>query len=114
MSNFAETLKRIRVSKGMTQEEFADFLGTSKQNISRYEKGEVSPKISTASDMANKLGITLAQLNGDDSSEKKYAPLENVNAEREELIRLFSLLPSDVQHQVLDLVRTLSKAHGGS
>ena len=113
MSNFAETLRNIRVSKGMTQEEFAAFLGTSKQNISRYEKGEVSPKISTAAEMADKLGITLAQLNGDNSSDNKNAPLDSVNAEREELNRLFALLPLDVQHQVLDLVRTLSKAHGG-
>ena len=64
MSDFPTTLKRIRLSKGMTLEEFAALLGTSKQNISRYENGEVSPKISTAAAMADKLGISLAELNG--------------------------------------------------
>lgn len=66
MSDFANTLKRIRFERGMTQEELAQFLGTSKQNISRYENGEVSPKISTAAKMAERLGISIAQLNGDE------------------------------------------------
>lgn len=49
----------------MTQEEFASFLGTTKQNISRYESGAVSPKITTAQAMADKLGLTLSELNGE-------------------------------------------------
>lgn len=65
MANFASTLKKIRLERGMSLEEFAAFLGTSKQNISRYENGDVTPKISTAAMMAEKLGITLSQLNGD-------------------------------------------------
>ncbi|MBO7670744.1 MAG: helix-turn-helix domain-containing protein [Oscillospiraceae bacterium] len=48
----------------MTQDEFAKLLGTSKQNISRYENGEVSPKISTAAQIAEKLGLSLSDLNG--------------------------------------------------
>ena len=65
MSGFSETLRRIRMSKSMSQEELADFLGTSKQNISRYESGEVSPKISTAAQIARKLGVSLSYLNGE-------------------------------------------------
>ena len=64
MSQFSENLRRIRFERHMTQEEFAQLLGTSKQNISRYESGAVSPKISTAQAIADKLGVTLAELNG--------------------------------------------------
>ena len=64
MSRFSENLRRIRFERHMTQEEFADLLGTTKQNISRYESGAVSPKISTAEVMAEKLGMTLSELNG--------------------------------------------------
>ena len=64
MSRFSENLRRIRFERHMTQEEFADLLGTKKQNISRYESGAVSPKISTAEVMAEKLGMTLSELNG--------------------------------------------------
>lgn len=66
MGNFAKSLRRIRFEKRMTQEEFATFLGTTKQNISRYESGAVSPKITTAQMMANRLGVTLSELNGED------------------------------------------------
>lgn len=64
MSTFSETMRRIRFEKHMTQEEFADLLGTTKQNISRYESGAVSPKISTAAAIADKLGISLSELSG--------------------------------------------------
>lgn len=65
MSSFAETMRRLRFERHMTQEEFADLFGTTKQNISRYESGAVSPKISTAQAYADKLGITLSELNGE-------------------------------------------------
>lgn len=64
MSRFSENLRRIRFERHMTQEEFAQLLGTKKQNISRYESGQVSPKITTAQAIADKLGISLSELNG--------------------------------------------------
>ena len=74
MSDFSETIRRIRFERHMTQEEFAALLGTTKQNISRYESGAVSPKISTAQAIANKLGITLSELNGDTPSDTDDDP----------------------------------------
>lgn len=71
MSKFSENLRRIRFERHMTQDEFAQLLGTKKQNISRYESGAVSPKISTAQNIADKLGISLSALNGDDPSEAR-------------------------------------------
>lgn len=64
MSRFSENLRRIRFERHMTQEEFATLLSTTKQNISRYESGQVSPKITTAQAIADKLGISLSELNG--------------------------------------------------
>ena len=61
MSTFAETMRRLRFERHMTQEEFAELLGTTKQNISRYESGAVSPKIKTAQIIADKLGISLSE-----------------------------------------------------
>ena len=74
MSGFSRTLRRIRLERQMTQEEFARFLGTSKQNISRYENGEVSPKISTAAQIAGRLGLTLTELNGEELPAAPQAP----------------------------------------
>ena len=57
MSTFGEKLKAVRTEKGMTQEEFANLLGTSKQVISRYEKNQRTPKITAVHSYAKKLGI---------------------------------------------------------
>lgn len=72
MSRFSENLRRIRFERHMTQEEFAQLLGTTKQNISRYESGQVSPKITTAQTIADKLGISLSELNGSDDFAKMF------------------------------------------
>lgn len=112
MSDFPTTIKQIRLSKGMTQEEFAAFLGTSKQNISRYESGEVSPKITTAAKIAEKLGITLAQLNGDNGVAPANADIEN--AGRERVSHLFMSLSAESQEKLLDYALLLLKAEKSS
>lgn len=64
MSEFGNVLKLFRKRCGISQEKLADLLGTTKQVISRYERGERSPKISVAKKYAEILGMTLEQLNG--------------------------------------------------
>lgn len=61
---FAETLKKMRKERGLSQEELAERLGTSKQVISRYESGQRIPKISMAYQLAKVLGVSLEELNG--------------------------------------------------
>ena len=60
-NEFGKTLKQIRESCNMSQDEFANFLGTSKQVISRYETSQRVPKITTVSEYAQKLDIPLEQ-----------------------------------------------------
>ena len=67
MSTFGEKLKAVRTEKGMTQEEFANLLGTSKQVISRYEKNQRTPKITAVHSYAKKLGIDPVYLIDDDA-----------------------------------------------
>ena len=90
MTRFSENLRRIRFERHMTQEEFADLLGTTKQNISRYESGAVSPKISTAEVMAEKLGMTLSELNGSgespDNLPSNVRPISKLHHQRVPLI----------------------------
>lgn len=105
MSDFASTIKRIRLAKGMTQEEFAVFLGTSKQNISRYEAGEVSPKITTAASMADKLGITLSQLNG---SEEPTMRTQSVSVDEEALLTAFRACNAAGQQTILSVAMSVS------
>ena len=76
MSPFGENLRKIRIERGMSQEELAAFLGTSKQVISRYETAQRTPKVSTVAEYAEKLGVRIATLTGDpmDSIRAAYSP----------------------------------------
>lgn len=94
MSRFSENLRRIRFERHMTQEEFADLLGTKKQNISRYESGQVSPKITTAQAIADKLGISLSELNGTDDFVKLFHNNEGTSTP---LTKALEVLPSNVR-----------------
>lgn len=54
---FGEKLKAYRKAKGISQEELAAILGTSKQVISRYEKNQRTPKIDIAQKYADILNF---------------------------------------------------------
>lgn len=67
MSNtFGENLKQIREKNKWTLEEMAEKLGSTKQVLSRYERGERTPKITMAAHFAEVLEIPLRDLVGTD------------------------------------------------
>ena len=67
---FGEKLKLLREERNMSLSEFADLLGTSKQVISRYERGENTPKITTVAHYAEVLRVTLAYLMNDNVTDR--------------------------------------------
>ena len=62
-NEFSKRLKQIRESRNMSQDEFANLLGTSKQVISRYETAQRTPKITTVYEYAEKLGVATHNCN---------------------------------------------------
>lgn len=62
MATFGEKIRLIREERNLTQEQLAEFLGTTKQVISRYEKNQRTPKITIAQEYADKLGVDLVYL----------------------------------------------------
>lgn len=80
---FGYKLKKIRMEKDMSQQDFAVLLGTSKQVISRYENNQRMPKITTVHDYAQKLNLPLNDLledtdttpNDSTADKKKLPPL---------------------------------------
>ena len=61
--SFGDRLREIRKERNMSQDEFAQLLGTSKQVLSRYETGQRAPK------------ITLVQSLGDSAEEAAFNSL---------------------------------------
>ncbi len=63
---FGDILKQIRKQRGLSQDELAALLGTTKQVISRYETKQRVPRLSVVSDFAKKLGLPLSSLTGEE------------------------------------------------
>lgn len=61
-SSFGTKLKAYRQAAHLTQEKFARLLGTTKQVLSRYERGERVPKIDVVQQFSARLGIPIDDL----------------------------------------------------
>ena len=68
-TTFGKRLRHIRKERGMTQEDFAKLLGTSKQILSRYEREDRSPRIEVVRKYAEALKVSADYLLGDDEAE---------------------------------------------
>lgn len=71
---FGDMLKAIRKERGLSQDELASRLGTTKQVISRYETKQRVPRLSVVADYAAKLGVPLALLSGQQTQSAQELP----------------------------------------
>lgn len=63
---FGDILKQLRKERGLSQDELAAILGTTKQVISRYETKQRVPRLSVVAEFARKLGLPLSSLSGEE------------------------------------------------
>lgn len=85
--NTGKVLKAIREKNDWTLEEMAKRLGTTKQALSRYERGERQPKLPVAARFAEILGITLEDLAGtNDTYHPDIISLSELQSHRIKLI----------------------------
>ena len=57
-------IKRIRLSRGLTQREMAERLSVSPQAVSKWERGKTYPDVTMLLPIADMLGVTLDELFG--------------------------------------------------
>jgi len=60
----AKNLKRLRLEKGLTQEDLAERVGVTGQAVSKWEREECYPDITLLPGLANCFGVTLDELVG--------------------------------------------------
>ena len=58
----AQNVKRIRLAKGLTQEQFSEISGFSQQYVSGLETGRRNPTIVTVYELAKALGVSHIEL----------------------------------------------------
>lgn len=61
MTKIGANLKKIRTTKGLSQQAFADLFELTRGNISSYEENRAEPRIETVIQIANYFGIPLNQ-----------------------------------------------------
>lgn len=111
---FNEKLTMLRQERGLNMTELAQLLGTSKQVIARYEKGENTPKITTVAHYAKVLGVSLQYLINEDCTDRngndatKNPPVIVTEGEKI-LLDLFRQVPEDKKQIVLEMVRLALK-----
>lgn len=70
--DFGAHIRQLRLEMGMSQVEFAEKLGLSKQILSLYEAGKRSPKIAQVKKLAEILKVTVDYLLGDSAEEAAF------------------------------------------
>ena len=71
-----QEIKRLRLSRKITQEEFAEKVGVTWSTVARWETGEVEPDVKYLPKFAEILGVSEEDLlnpNSDTEAPKKYA-----------------------------------------
>ncbi|MBP3656979.1 MAG: helix-turn-helix domain-containing protein [Clostridia bacterium] len=75
MMEFGDILKQLRKERGLSQDELAALLGTTKQVISRYETKQRVPKLSIVAEFARRLELPLSALTGDEELPEGAIPV---------------------------------------
>ncbi len=92
-------LAELRKRRGWTQVELAERAGCEQPTVSRAEKGSEAVTLRQLRQLADALGVTLADLFLDDR-----------DAAENTLVRAFRGLPPDRRQGWLDLARTLAQS----
>lgn len=104
---FASAVLSRRKELGLTQEELAKRVGTSKQMVSKYELGQRSPKVEMANAFATALETTLDELLDAEKLEQEEQKVED--PEIHIVSGMMEGMTKEQKQQVIDLIRILVK-----
>ncbi|MEH7239922.1 XRE family transcriptional regulator [Bacillus thuringiensis] len=102
---FGQRLKALRLEKGMTQQQLADFLDIEKSNISRFESGKQSPSSDNRIKMAKLFNVSVDYMLG--LSEHKSLDKEKsdkISKEAAALMEKINKLPPEKRILIENLI----------
>ena len=73
--SIGDRIRKTRVNKGLTQQQVADSIGVTYQNVSQYERGLRIPKNETLLKIADALGVSVYELIGFNGANTNDVPL---------------------------------------
>lgn len=100
---------RIRLRRkmqGLSQTALADAVGVTFQQVQKYERGANRVSASRLSQIAKKLGCSVAHLHGEEATVANGAELTSLSVSgAAELLELYAGLKPGLRRAILDLVR---------
>lgn len=108
MLQLYKNIKKLRIEKGLTQEELAHLVGyTDRSSIAKIERGDVDLSQSKIAQFADILGTTPSEIMGWEQTEKPTVGEDDGLSERErQLIQLVRRLSDKQVDGLLDLLRS--------
>lgn len=110
--SFSIVLKKLRKSKGLTQEELAKILCLSPSAIGLYEQGSRMPRNDTIIKIAEYFGVTIDFLLGFDDINEQTTPETTYDDFTYALYNETSELTPSEKNALLDMVKSFKKALG--
>ena len=96
MINIGDTIILLRKQKEWSQTELANKVGVSREIISKYEKGNVTPSVEVAKKIADAFEVSLDYLVGegqnssfDKKTVKRLQAIENLDGDTKEKVYFF-------------------------
>jgi transcriptional regulator with XRE-family HTH domain len=113
--NIGETIRAIRLRRGLSQGDIEKRTGLLRCYLSRLEHGHTVPSLGTLAKLATAMDVPLAQLFVDSSSAEKELPPPNESNTRFviEVQRHSSNLSQGDRKLVLDMVKKLAATASG-
>lgn len=104
-------LRRLRISKGISQQQLADMIGVTQQAINRYERHKTEPDIRTLILMADYFGTTVDYLIGHTPTAAGSDPSAGAELTQEEwaLVRGFRQLTKPEKDSILLVIKNYRK-----
>ena len=89
MKKYSEQIYKIRKAEGLSQEEFGNKIGVSRQMVSKWEIGESSPRTDKINKICTTFGITPAEFISDDEEDKESKKITKIiyNNKKEKVVK---------------------------
>jgi transcriptional regulator with XRE-family HTH domain len=84
MTIFRNRIQELRLKKGASQDELADFLGRKRATVSNYELGKTEPQYADLVKIADYFNVTVDYLLGRPGAEKNYNASNHINTNSED------------------------------
>lgn len=106
-----KNLRKLRTSRGISQQQLADVIGTTQQSINKYENHSVEPDIRALIKLADYFDTSVDYLIGHTSPLSNQSPMEELDLCKEEflLVRDFRKLSKEEKESIYLILKNYLK-----